>query len=113
MTVLEHFFVKGILRYSHALRKTDFISLGIDFLLGLFIQLRRIREPDDNCIRLLHILLVTEQDILDQRRHDDGLSGSGWRSERNHLRRVCPVITAHCLRSLHANISKRFFLKRE
>ena len=113
MSILEHFFIEGFLGDRDALRKADFIGLGIDLLLGLFIQLRRIREPYGNGIRLFHILVITEEDVLDQRRHDDGFSGSGRCCERNHLRRMCPVIAAHRIRSLHADIGKRSFLKRE
>ena len=104
MSILEHFLVKGFLRNRDALRKANLIGLGVYLLLGLLIQLRRIRKPDDNGIRLLHILLISEEDGLNQRRHDDCLSGSCRCSEGNHLWRMRSMIAAHRLRSLHADI---------
>ena len=57
MTVLQNLSVERFIRNHYALIHADLICLQLDLLLGLFIQLRRIRKPYKNGLRLFSKLL--------------------------------------------------------
>ena len=76
MPIFQNFLVKRLIGYYDALIKTDPVRLLIDFLPGLLIQLRRIRQPYEDGFRLFCIIFRSEVDVLDERRHDNCLSGS-------------------------------------
>ena len=111
MTILKGFFIEGILADRNALAQANFISLGVNLQLRLLIQLRRIRQPNNNGIRLFRIVFVAKENAFNQRGHDDGLACTGRRSKRDHLRGMCPVVAAHSLCCFHADISEGPFLK--
>ena len=111
VTVLKHLFVEGIFADCNALAQANFVSLGVNLQLRLLIQLWRIRQPDNNGVRLLCVVLVSKENAFNQRGHNDGLACTGRRSKRDHLRSVCPVVAAHSLRCFHTDISEGPFLK--
>ena len=57
MTVLQNLSVERFIRNHYALIHADLICLQLDLLLGLLIQLRRIRKPYKNGLRLFSKLL--------------------------------------------------------
>ena len=93
MAILQHFHVERIVADNNALIQPDLDGLQVDLQPRLLIELRGIRKPDENCFVLLGVQLVSVINILDQRRHDDGLTGSRGRGVGHHLRRVrAPVV---------------------
>ena len=111
MTILKDFFIEGILADRNTLAQTNFISLRVNLQLRLLIQLRRIRQPDNNGVRLLCVVLVSKENTFNQRGHDDRFTCTGGRSKGNHLRSMCPVVAAHSLCCFHTDISDGPFLK--
>ena len=81
MPIVQHLLVKGFIGDSHALIEPNLIRLQVNLTAGLLVELRRIREPDEDGIRLVGILLITEIDGFNQRRQNDGLTRAGGSGE--------------------------------
>ena len=63
----------------------DFIRLAFYFQPGLLVELRRIGKPDDNGVGIGKLVRRTEEKLLEQRSHNNGLSGTGRRGKRYDL----------------------------
>ena len=113
MTVLQNLSVERFIRNHYALIHADLICLQLDLLLGLFIQLRRIRKPYENGLRLFSKLLRTVKDIFNQGRHDNRFARTRWCLERNHLRDLQHAIVIQRHRHAEAHFIDRLFLKWE
>ena len=113
VAILQHFHVERIVADNNALIQPNLVGLQVDLQPRLLIELRGIRKPDENCFVLLGVQLVSVINILDQRRHDDGLTGSRGRGVGHHLRRVRAPIVAQRGRSALAQFGKRRFLEWE
>ena len=111
MSVLEEFHIEGILTDRHALSKTDFICLGINFLLGLLIQLRRVRQPNHNGVLLFHIGFIPKENAFNQGCHNNRFSCTRGSGKGNHLRSMCSMVTAEGFCCFQTNVGKRSFLK--
>ena len=85
MSILQHLHIKGLVLNGDTLAEADLVCLQIDFLPGLFIQCRRIGQPDEDGFGLLRKLFGAVIDLFDQRCHDDGLAGTGGSLQGDHL----------------------------
>ena len=113
MTVLQNLSVKGFVGDHHTLVNADFICLLLNFLLGLFIQLRRVREPYKNCVWLFRELLRAVEDIFNQSRHDNCLAGPRRSLKRNYLRDFQHAIVIQCHSHAETHIIDRLLLEWE
>ena len=100
MPIVQHLLVEGFVSDGHALVKANLVRLQVNLAAGLLVELRRIREPDKDGIRLVGILLITEIDRFNQRRQNDGLASAGGSGEREHLRCMGALVGAEGLSSL-------------
>lgn len=64
-SVFQYFSVEGIVTDGDALVKADFIRLGINFLLRLLIELRRVGKSDKDSVGLIWIVLIPVINCLD------------------------------------------------
>ena len=113
MAILQHFHVERIVADNNALVQSDLVRLQVDLQPRLLIELRGIGQPDENGLGLLGVQLISVINILDQRRHNDGLTGSRGCGVRHHLRRVrAPVVAQRGCYTLTQS-GKRRFLERE
>ena len=113
MTVLQNLLVERFIRNHYALIYTNLICFQLDLLLGLFIQLRRIRKPYENGLRLFSKLLRAVKDIFNQGRHDNRFARTRWCLKRNHLRDLQHAIVIQRHRHAEAHFIDRLFLKWE
>ena len=100
MPIVQHLLVEGFIGDGHALVEPNLIRLQVNLAARLLVELRRIREPDKDGIRLVGILLITEIDRFNQRRQDDGLTRAGRSGERKYLRCMGALVGAEGLSSL-------------
>ena len=113
MPIVQHLLVEGFIGDGHALVKANLIRLQVDLAARLLVELRRIREPDKDGIRLVGILLITEIDSFNQRRQNDGLARAGRSGEREYLRCVGALVGAECLCGLSPQLEQRHLLERK
>ena len=62
MPIVQHLLVEGFIGDGHALVKPNLVRLQVNLTAGLLVELRRIREPHKDGIRLVGILLIAEID---------------------------------------------------
>ena len=113
MSILQRLHIKGVVADDNALIQSDLVRLQVDLQPRLLIELRGIGQPDENGLGLLGVQLVSVINILDQRRHDDGLTSSRGRGVGHHLRCVRAPVVAQRGRSALTQSGKRRFLERE
>ena len=116
ISVLQHFLVEGFLRNGYALTEAQLIRFELDFQLRLRIQLRRIGQPNKDCIRLfLKGASISKRrakiNILDQRGGDDGFPCAGWSLQGNHLRFPPAAIGLQSVGNIHAQFFYGFILE--
>ncbi len=68
VTILKDFFIEGIFADCNTLAQTNFISLRVNLQPRLLIQLRKIRQPDNNGVRLLCVVLVSKEKYFQSER---------------------------------------------
>ena len=113
MPIVPHLLVEGFIGDGHALVEPNLIRLQVNLAARLLVELRRIREPDKDGIRLVGILLIAEIDRFNQRRQNDGLARAGGSGERENLRCVGALVRAERLSGLSPQLEQRHLLKRE
>ena len=98
--VVQHLLVEGLIGDGDALVEANLVRLQVDFTARLLVELRRIREPHKDGIRLVGILLIAEIDGFNQRRQNDGLTRAGGSGEGENLRCVGALVGAEGLSGL-------------
>ena len=113
VSILQRLHIKGVVADDNALVQSDLVRLQVDLQPRLLIELRGIGQPNENGLGLLGVQLISVINILDQRRHNDGLTGSRGCGVRHHLRRVrAPIVAQRGCYALTQS-GKRRFLERE
>ena len=113
MPIVQHLLVEGFIGDGHALVEPNLIRLQVNLTAGLLVELRRIREPHKDGIRLVGILLIAEIDGLNQRRQNDGLARAGGGGEGKNLRCVGALVGAEGLSGLSPQLEQRHLLERK
>ena len=111
VTLLQRLHVEGFLFDGHALAETNLIGLHVDLILRLRVQLRGIGQPHEDGLGLLHDLIGSKQDVLDQRGHDDGLAGASRRGKGDDLRRMRHPISIQRGGDLHPKLTDSLSLE--
>ena len=113
MPIVQHLLVEGFIGDVHALVEPNLIRLQVNLAARLLVELRRIREPDKDGIRLVGILFIAEIDGFNQRRQNDGFASAGRSGERKYLRCMGALVGAEGLCGLSPQLEQRHLLKRE
>ena len=100
MPIVQYLLVEGFIGDSHALVKPNLVRLQVNLAAGLFIELRRIREPHKDSIRLVGILLIAKIDGFNQRRQNNSFARTSGGGEGEHLRRMSALVGTESLSSL-------------
>ena len=113
MPIVQHLLVEGFIGDVHALVEPNLIRLQVNLAARLLVELRRIREPDKDGIRLVGILFIAEIDGFNQRCQNDGFASAGRSGERKYLRCMGALVGAEGLCGLSPQLEQRHLLKRE
>ena len=111
MPIVQHLLVEGFIGDGHALVEPNLIRLQVNLAARLLVELRRIREPDKDGIRLVGILFIAEIDGFNQRRQNDGLARAGGSGERENLRCMGALVGAEGLSGLSPQLEQCHLLK--
>ena len=91
----------------------ELVGPKLELLFGLLVEGRGVGQPHKDGLRLLHIMVPAEVDLLHKGGHDDGLARPGGGLERDDLGRFGAVIAAQSFGRLHPQLRHGPLLERE
>ena len=116
MPILQHLHVEGFLCNRDTLAETQFAGLELNLLLGLFVQLRGVRKPNENGLWLLTKSRPIGQcrpkiDTFDQRRSNNRFPCACGGLQGDNLCFLSALVAAERIGNIHPQLFYSFILK--